>query len=67
MSTEAIVEKTEKSFVDSLLDAVEGAAVIAGEYAGKAAWHLVKPLDQVHKHTTEPFMESFNKHFGNGK
>ena len=40
---------------------------VIGEYAGKVASLLLKPLRQIHKHTTEPFIDEFKKAFNNGK
>lgn len=55
-----------KGFVDEAIEFVEEIPATIGEYAGKVAWFMIKPLDQIHKHTTEPFIDAFNKHFGNG-
>ena len=65
MSTE--IKKVEKSFFDSVLDNVEGAFSTVGEYAGAGAFHVLKSLDQVHKYTTEPLIDAFNKSFNDGK
>lgn len=53
----------EQSFYDQALETVEKVPGVMGEYLGKAALLLLKPLNQIHKHTTEPFIEKFKKAF----
>jgi hypothetical protein len=60
-------EAQEKSFYDEALETVEKVLGVTGEYAGKVASLLRKPLNQIHKHTTEPFIEEFKKAFNDGK
>ena len=57
----------EKGFVDEAIDFVENIPSNIGEYAGKVAWWLIKPLYNVHKHTTEPYIDEFMKAFKDGK
>ncbi len=60
-------EAQEKSFYDDALETAEKVPGVIGEFAGKVASLLRKPLNQIHEHTTKPFIEEFKKAFNNGK
>jgi hypothetical protein len=69
MNEEAKVEETTTggSILDKGLGYIEDGLKVAGKAAGKAAWYILKPLDQVHKHVIEPFTDSFVKEFTDSK
>ena len=60
-------EAPKKSFYDDALETAEKVPGVMGEYVGKFASLLRKPLNQIHKHTTEPFIDKFKKAFNDGK
>lgn len=56
-----------KSIYDQAVEYLEETPKFLGGLLGTLAFYVVKPLDQVHKHTTEPFMDEFMKKFNDGQ
>ena len=59
-------EKVEE-VVNEIKDVHKSAPGFLGRYAAKVSWAIIKPLDQVHKHVTEPFIDAFMEEFNNSK
>ena len=70
---EAEMSEKERSWYEAVKETaeemkkVQDAPGFLGKCVGKAAWYIAKPLDQLHKHVTEPFIDAFKEEFGNGK
>lgn len=61
------MEEEAKSIYDQAVEYLEDVPKTLGGLLGTLAFYIAKPLDQVHKHTTEPFIDEFMKKFNDGQ